>query len=100
VFKRQGEGEFFGKTSTAVPPNIEDQNNKIHLYPNPSDGIVHFDQSEKIEKVEVTNINGVVLYNLTVVNQFEINLNESPGLYIFTLYLTDGTIENHKIIID
>jgi hypothetical protein len=95
-----GECEYSGKSTTSVNTNFENQDNQIQLYPNPSSGIVNIEGVEKLDKLVISNINGVVLHNITGESQFEINLNESPGLYIFTLYLNDGTVENHKIIID
>lgn len=95
-----GECEFIGKTSTAVDSNFENKDNQIQLFPNPSNGTVNIKGAEMIEKVVVCNIDGVILHNIGWESQFEINLKESAGLYIFILYLRDGTIENHKIIIE
>jgi len=95
-----GECEYTGKSTTSVTTNFENQDNQIQLYPNPSNGIVYIDGFEKLDKVLVHNLNGVVLRTFTKDSQFEINLKESPGLYIFSLYLLDGTIEKHKIFIE
>lgn len=95
-----GECEFIGKSSTNIPSDDNKIINQMHLYPNPSSGIVYIDGVEKLDKVLVHNLNGVVLRTFTKDSLFEIKLDELQGLYIFSLYLTDGTIENHKIIVE
>lgn len=95
-----GECEFIGKSSTNIPSDDDRIKNQIQLYPNPTSGTIHIEGSDKLDKVIVSTLNGVVLRTFTKDSLFEIKLEEPQGLYIFSLYLTDGTIENHKIIIE
>jgi hypothetical protein len=72
-------------------------NDKLVIYPNPTDGIfyVKVDNAEEIEYIKVSNIAGQVIFN-TNKNYVDIN-NQPAGIY-FVEVKVDGQILNRKII--
>ena len=80
--------------------NIGIEEEKAHLdvsiYPNPTSGALHIVHSEKIEKLEVTNIGGLIL-DIPFENNI-LYMNGLPnGVYVIHLTTLNGSI-SHRVI--
>jgi len=64
----------------------------INIYPNPADGLVHFDlHNEKIAHISVSDYLGKQVMNLNSVSASTIDLSElSPGVYIIRVKTEEG----------
>jgi len=76
-------------------------NNDISIYPNPTNGILHINNTEglNISKLELVDIAGKVIYNSQLINEkSEIDMsNQSNGIY-FVRIQTDNQVYIQKII--
>ena len=94
----------FSTTSTAVmahiiSSNLNELNEKISIYPNPSNGKLFISTSELIKSIKVTNIIGKEIYSNNNFNNNSIDLiNLNNGVYFIKLSTEKGTITK-KIIL-
>jgi hypothetical protein len=83
---------FTTSNATAIAPDLS--NNKIEVFPNPSDGLFRIQIPEnKLAHLKVTNINGSVVYdkfNNGVISNF-IDLSKFPDGFYFLYIEIDGT---------
>ncbi len=69
---------------------------KISVYPNPTNGIVYVNSKEKVNKLELYNLNG---QKIKETNSVELNLNELPkGIYILKINLENKTTQTVKVV--
>jgi hypothetical protein len=80
---------------------LEINNNKIDIYPNPSNNILKIKSEIKISNVTITNIFGQTVYlNNRTEKYFEIDVsNFSNGFYQVTLTDNKFNIETRKLVI-
>ncbi len=75
--------------------------NSINIYPNPSSGLVNIDLSDfKNVQLDVINANGQLVVsepNLTEVT-YELNLGNSPGVYVIRVK-AENNIQNFRLVI-
>ncbi len=70
--------------------NIMNSHITINLYPNPATIVITIDCSEKIEKVEIHEINGQKVKEL-IIHSAQIDVSDlKNGLYLLTLSTNDG----------
>ncbi|MEA2043094.1 MAG: T9SS type A sorting domain-containing protein, partial [Bacteroidota bacterium] len=88
-----------------LPVNINENNSGflINIYPNPTTGIFtikNLKASERPLNVEITNINGQIIKQYSIINnQSEIDLSgQAKGIY-FVKIQTDKTTYTNKIIV-
>src|SRR5690606_33761694 len=89
-------------TVTLVPDNLSTNEIKTEkknlISPNPFTETINIQNSEKVKQVVVTDLSG---RNIRTINSPSpaIQLGDlKSGLYILNLTMTDGTIENVKVI--
>lgn len=89
-------------TVTLVPANLSTTDIKAEkknlISPNPFNDVLNIQKVEKIKQIAVSDLTGRTVK--TIANpSSSIHLGElKSGLYILTLTMTDGTIENVKVI--
>ena len=78
---------------------LNELNEKIRIYPNPSNGKLYISASELIKSIKVTNIIGKEIYSNNNFNNNSIDLiNFNNGVYFINLSTEKGTITK-KIIL-
>lgn len=88
-----------------IPASLEDQgqsNHQVDLYPNPTSGKVFF-QSDvtRLANVKLISIEGRVLESLKIQNESQLNLDMyCAGLYLLSFEFDDGTVINHKVLVE
>ncbi len=86
---------FVAKLNSAILSNTDLSNEKVALYPNPTQNEVHIETVNLLKKVIISDVNGRILDT-----QFEktVNLtNLNTGIYFLTIE-TESGISSHKII--
>ena len=83
--------------------NIQELNNNILIYPNPSNGIFTIEVDEAIYKLSIYDYLGkeITAYKISKENEYKFLLdlsNNSKGLYFIHLF-TDNDFLSNKIII-
>lgn len=82
--------------------NIDEfkNNSTISLYPNPTNELLHITSDEKIQKLEVTNITGQVLFSESVNDKtFQLQLqNFTEGIYFVKLLYANGMSLTKKVV--
>jgi len=79
--------------------------NHIKIYPNPSSNgfkvWIDFENATTPYEIEIINLFGEVVYNETIINREENNINElrKPGLYIYKIVLKNQIVKKGKLII-
>jgi len=70
------------------------------VYPNPSTGVVHIKSEEQLNRFDIYNVLGELIYSETpAVNKYEVSINiQKNGLYYISLYTKKGSLSK-KIII-
>jgi len=82
-----------------ISSNLNELNEKISIYPNPSNGKLFISSSELIKSIKVTNIIGKEIYSNNNFNNNSIDLiNLNNGVYFIKLSTEKGTITK-KIIL-
>jgi len=82
-----------------ISSNLNELNEKISIYPNPSNGKLFISTSELIKSIKVTNIIGKEIYSSNNFNDNSIDLiNFKNGVYFINLSTEKGTITK-KIIL-
>jgi hypothetical protein len=85
--------------SSIISSTLNELNDKISIYPNPSDGKLFILTSELIKSIKVTNIIGKEIYLNNNFNNNSIDLSNSQnGVYFISLSTEKGTITK-KIIL-
>lgn len=85
--------------SGIISSALNELNEKIRIYPNPSNGKLFFSTSELIKSIKVTNIIGKEIYSTNNFNNNSIDLiNFNNGVYFINLSTEKGTITK-KIIL-
>jgi len=75
-------------------PSSED----IHFFPNPFNDVLFINSNQKIEKLEVFNIYGKVVYSQTSLIDNKLDLrNLVKGVYFFRMYTLKGIV-NNKVV--
>lgn len=76
------------------------EGSEVRVYPNPSDGIAYVQANERIEKLEVFNGNGQLIFqSIENENKFELNTAHfQPGMYNLRIQL-NGISYNKRLII-
>lgn len=74
----------------------------IQVFPNPSQGLVQFElEGNKVDRVEVLNILGEVVFNFENIQTNQIDLsNQLKGLYFLNFYQKNELTAVEKIILD
>lgn len=81
--------------------NIDNPDNLINIFPNPSDGLFSVtSQNSKIEKVEILNINGIQVKSISDTdNNVDADISElSPGVY-FVRICIGANVFNRKLLL-
>ena len=86
---------IFGKTDGLIT-KVDKSENKIIMYPNPTDGRVYFDQ--KIDKLFLVDINGIIVSKIYR-NIDNINIHHLvEGIYYIIIYINSKTTIKKLII--
>lgn len=74
------------------------KNNNVWIYPNP--GINHFEiyNHQKVEKVQLSDIRGRIVFSLNKPENQEKISHLLPGIYFYQLWLNDGSVKTGKWI--
>jgi len=80
-----------------LPNNINEvKKTNYNIFPNPTNGLIKIETSEKIEKIIVLDITGKIL---KITNEVEIDLSDlKSGNYILQIHSVNN-ISTHKIVI-
>jgi len=89
AFKTDSLGEIITTISSSKKSPLE-------IYPNPSNGIIHFDNDSKILKIEIINLHGKILKQFKE-SAIDITGYEN-GIYIFKVYLEFNMVVYGKLI--
>lgn len=83
-----GEYTLAGKDYNASIDQINNSTHKIHIYPNPSTGIVNIESSESVSEVDIFDISGRKIRKENASsNNFSINISDLPtGIYIINIF--------------
>ncbi len=84
-----------------LPVNINKNINNlsINVYPNPTTGIFNLKASVRPLSVEIININGQIIRQYSINNDFKVNISDQPkGIYIIKI-ITENIIHFQKVII-
>lgn len=81
---------------------VNTENNELYnlqCFPNPVDQTLFIQQNERIDKIEVMNIFGQILYSIPCnSNQMEIDLSDlSQGIYLINIY-ANNSIQSRRIV--
>ena len=70
------------------------------MYPNPTAGIINIESSEKIERVEVCDVMGKLLFTSTrLVRSTNLDLsNYKRGIYFLKMFMKNGEVHSRKAI--
>jgi hypothetical protein len=82
--------------------NMITVNDRIVIYPNPSQDMITINSTEKIKSLRIINYPGQVIYELIVPleNQFNISTSVLPGgTYLIEFVMGDGHIMTSKIVV-
>ena len=72
----------------------------FNIYPNPVDETLFIDTEMNIEEVTLFNITGVMVYNMTSLNNNSINLsNVAEGAYIIRIITDNGAVSYSRILV-
>ena len=73
-------------------------NNELTIFPNPTTGILNFNEELQNEKIEIFSLTGQKIFNREVTNTNSIKLNLNSGIYLVKVSNNHRVI-NSKIII-
>lgn len=89
--------------SSIASTKLQEGVGKPFIFPNPTSGVIKLDQIdlEKVEKVELMNADGKVIYEATKITNDGINVKGlvSNGLYILKVSHSDGSLSVHKVVV-
>ena len=74
----------------------------LRLFPNPADVMLNILSEKKINRIEIHNINGSIVYNKENIYKTHLNIVTSdfkPGIYFAKIVLINGTTNTRKILI-
>lgn len=99
---RTGESEPVVAEDTCTPNDIEDiDSGSLAVFPNPTKDMVTV-RADKIEKVEVYNLSGVLLKNIIAEGKTEISVDlkgYAAGTYMIVVYSSDKQRETKRILL-
>ncbi len=72
----------------------------LKVYPNPSTDLINFDSPFRIDKLEITDITGSIIFQSEdIKHNYKIPINSfSPGLYIYKAYINNN-VQQGKLVI-
>ncbi|MDR9487412.1 T9SS type A sorting domain-containing protein [Salibacter sp.] len=77
-----------------------EENKIINIYPNPNDGTFSIENNANVDKIEVYDATGKMVYSLKINGQKQkISTNLSPGIYFVVSKNTNNTASKSKLII-
>jgi len=81
----------------------ESSKNKIHVYPNPANDIIYFNQVESkvstFSKINIYNINGQLMEVKNYTSFLSVDISDySSGIYFYSISDDDGIIQNGKFV--
>ncbi len=95
------------QTSETCPPVTSGINEletiaTVNVYPNPGNGVFHFDSSVDVSEVHIYNSLGCLIHTKKVYNTaFIIDLQQqSSGIYFYKLFSQEQVVQTGKIIIE
>jgi hypothetical protein len=81
---------------TSSVPEVSDFDNSVHIYPNPTSGIVHVNiDNQKIKSIKLYSLQGELIDEYFT-NDFSI-ANISPGIYFINIQTDKATFVNKLI---
>lgn len=86
-----------------VCPVFANTPDNLTVYPNPVDnGVLNISAGIQIEKVELLNIVGEVVFQqeLEPSKNVRVNFDLKKGIYLIRVFFTDNTIGTKKIIVN
>ena len=89
-------------TSGTLATEMQTVSNGVHVFPNPSNGLVTFQSTGNITTISIMNQLGETVYKDTCVNHNNKELdvtNVSNGMYFYTIISDSNIITNGKLII-
>ena len=89
-------------TSGTLATEMQTVSNGLHVFPNPSNGLVTFQSTGNITTISIMNQLGETVYKDTCVNHNNKELdvtNVSNGMYFYTIISDSNIITNGKLII-
>jgi len=97
-----GTDAFVGKFS-ATPLGVEnpESSKSTGIYPNPSSGFIQI-LGPSVSKIEIHNVLGELVYSEAIpAEKSAIDLSGlHSGTYLITIQLENGSIENHRLIVE
>jgi hypothetical protein len=77
--------------SMEIPPvGIEQTSvNPIHIFPNPSSGLIHFTSDLEIHRVEIYNCMGINVYTNDAIDEIDLS-DQAPGFYLLIVCTKSG----------
>lgn len=84
-------------TNSIVLGQQENKPSSIHVYPNPSSGIIQIKSDEQISQIELTDLKGRLVFE-DFEGQEEIKVDDLPsGIYFLKITLHSGSFQTKKI---
>lgn len=94
-------GQFVIKPQTVGVDELDNKNSLIHIYPNPTNGVVNI-TTEGINELKIYNVLGVNIYTENKMNADELQINTSQwikGIYSIQINSKEKLI-NKKLIVN
>lgn len=88
IFLNSAHPSYIELFAENIPSEINDnKKSTIHLYPNPSDGLITFETNQNSEKINIFNLQGQLIKTLVKKDKKEqFNLTDLPNGYYFISY--------------
>ena len=79
--------------------SIDNVKNSFAIYPNPANTLIKFDYDGQIQKVEILDLKGVIVYS-SIEPQNELNLSQNiqSGYYTVVIKTAEGVVRKELLI--
>lgn len=95
-------GEISYSFTTGMLSNTENdrlESSQVKIFPNPTSGLMYTEDAENISKIELYDLNGVLIKSITNPST-EISVHDvMAGLYLTYIFNSNGTVSVQKIVI-
>ncbi|WP_175552458.1 T9SS type A sorting domain-containing protein [Tangfeifania diversioriginum] len=83
---------------TATPADMITKNIEFNVYPNPFDGHIKIENSDKLTRVVITNIAGQRVMDVEYPSQEIRTANLVSGVYVVSMFTEDGLAKTERIV--
>lgn len=92
---------YFNTTINSLEDDLEKNNEKVLIYPNPTEGTINFvkENPETIKKIEIYSALGKLIYSSNELPQTYNLINQSKGLFLIKIF-TNSSVQIEKIILN